>query len=331
MLLTVFTVVILSQLVHSVDSIQSEEIINFVIFAQNKKSCSFALPATATLVDLKHIVTVKCGIQYPFEIQLLGETLVSSKPSANQMIGENSHIQSTRKMLMEMWNDPVGFQFPIKVKKIQVVPSKKDYEIYFSFFHLFGGPTANADKFEWYRFVRQCVESQSCFVQDLCDRFRRHFICEDGQLTEIRLIHQKLRGIIDLSSLPPTVTKLNVGRNFLTEMIGLDSLSGKRLQVLIIRKNPLEIDLQPLVRSAVSADNPLRVLWVMASQVSRYYYPEVQERIRNFASSVHRAAQNWIDSSILDRLLIGWDHCYKIQRSNTSEAHYDRWELTFKE
>ena len=71
--------------------------------------------------------------------------------------------------------------------------------------------------------------------------------------------------MVNLIFLPPTVIQLNLERNLLTAVLGLDKLAGKRLRTLNIRKNPLEIDLKPLVRS------PLRYTKFVSVSQKRWY------------------------------------------------------------
>lgn len=302
------------------DAIISSEPIQFVISLNKDEEFSFSASLSETLQDLHRVVAVECGVWGPFEISLLGETIVSSQPLANQTISETPIITSMWSTLTQVWGGALGFRIPLKIKRLVSV----DAGIYVSLSRLFG-PESNVFNLTWYRFIHHCAESKWCFIQELCDLFGNHFKCNDGKLIEIKLDQQRMNGSIDLAALPPTVTHLNVERNSLTDIYGLDQLTRKRLETLKIRKNPLlEIDLQPLVRSSSSRGNPLRLMWVCAYQINRYFSqtPEYQDQQQSQPALrqhqlVAEAAKTWIHESVLFRIMIGWrEHCYPIRRSN---------------
>lgn len=312
-----------SRLVYSTNDIQSMELIHFVIIKSKLMECCFSLPPTATLIDLRKAVALQSGFQYPFRIQSLGETIVPSQLSYQEMIAENRCIKSSWNILSDVWKGTVGFRIPLKVR----APLEQDIAVYLSLSQMCGGTYSNVHQFGWYRFIQQCVQSELCLVQDLCDQFKDQFICHDGELKEIRLRSlnkQKLKGEIDLSFLPSTVTKLDVQRNLLTGIYGLDRLAGKRLVDLKVIKNFMEIDLQPLVRSESSHDNPIRFICVSAHQIARSLL-ESEAAFGDFGPRVHRAAENWIKSSILDRLTVitGSKQCLHIERGDRLDGNSD--------
>ena len=113
-----FTMLAISRLVHSADGIQSVGAINFVVTVNERDEYSFPMPPTATLVDLHKTIALGCGIKYPFEIQLLGETIVSFRP-INQIISENPNISSMWRMLSAKWGITSGFRIPLRVHLIK--------------------------------------------------------------------------------------------------------------------------------------------------------------------------------------------------------------------
>lgn len=304
-----------SRLDATIDDITSVPAIHFVITKSRLVECAFSLPPNATLIVLRRAVALQCSFQYPFQIQLLGETIVSSQFSDIETIAKNPIIKSAWDILSDLWKVPVGFRIPLKVR----VLSAQDIAMYSSLHQMFGGLESNVHEVEWFKFIRQCNRSKSCFEQDLCDRFQHHFRCGDGELKWIGLDRQQLKGTIDLSFLPSTVTKVDLKRNLLTEIYGLDRLAGKQLGCLSVIKNPLEIDLQQLIRSDSSQDNPLRFIVVGANQISRSLFRS-DEDLRfdesqrcddgdtadTYGQRVHRAAERWINSSFLEKISVGW-------------------------
>ena len=276
--------------------------------------CSFALPPTATLIDLEKEVASVCSLQYPFEIQLFAKPIVSVGLSNTEMIAQNPCIKSAWNTLSDFWNLTIGLRIPLKVQ----APSNPDSAMYLSLLQMFGGLEANALEFEWFQFIQECAQSKSCSVQDLCDRFKG-FSCRDGELNWIGLngwSAQRLRGTIDLFFLPATVTKLEVMRNMLTEIHGLDRLVGKQLHSLRVVKNPLEIDLNHFVPSDSSPENPLRFISVGACQISRSLsvIPVTPVDSPWFGQRVNRAVEEWITTSCLDQICIGSNKSWKRTR-----------------
>lgn len=316
------TVLLVSMVTNAMENILSARSIDFVVTAdadETLEEYSFSLHSTATLFDLQQVIESQCGLHDPFEIQLLGQRIcVSSQPAtaSNQIIAAHPGIVSTWLNLAELWGPTSHFRIPLKVLPFFL---NQDTAVYVSLRDMFIGDKSNVHEFEWYQYIQQCAGSTSCSIQNLCDRFHEHFRCKDKALREIKLDRQKLKGIIDLSALPSTVTKLNVERNSLTEIIGLERLNGKKLQTLKIRKNALEIDLEPLIRSPLSVDNPLRTMWIMAPQISRSLHvdPGFDEGdVSYIRDNVLCAAKEWINFSVLDRITMGWETCRSIQRVN---------------
>lgn len=303
-----------SNLIRAEHVIEMVEAINFVAVQSNNEECSFSLPPTATLQDLARHIESKCAFQYAFEIQVRRET-VFPFASSNQIIAKNPNIAKTWRMLAELWEPDLNFRIPLKVLRI---PSTEDIATYQSMLEMFAGLDSKVRAFGWYHFIDQCARSEPCFVQTLCDRFNDLFKCTDGKLKEIRLNHQRLSGIIDLSALPSTVTFLTVERNSVTDIGGLDQLVGKQLRKLMVRKNPLEIDLKPLGRfpdSTVSEVNPLLIIWVTPGQIIQslqeitgFEGPQQETKgERTTYKRVREAAQEWINASTLNCMMLGLD------------------------
>ena len=328
MFLILYSISIILLLLQEADSCEAAEAINFVITTTNDEEFSFALPSSAMMVELSNRITSRFDDEYPLEIQLLGEPLISSEMLNHQTIAENPRIASMWNTLAEIWNATSGFRIPLKIKRLRTQlehgHNQKDTAVYLSLLRMFAGADSNAHEFEWHKFVQRCAASKTCSIEELCARFQNQFICNDGHLIEIKLNQQILSGIVYLAYLPPTVTRLNLQRNSLTAIHGLDRLVGKQLQNLMIKMNPLELDLRPLVRSASSGNNPLRALSVTASQVRYFSQTTKCKRLGRGCGrdgrSMCEAAQKWIDSSVLDSLMIGRFRCVTIQRSERLHA-----------
>ena len=285
--------------------------INFVISKSKDEECSIPLPPTATVMDLKREIAVQCDFQYPVQIGLLGETIVPSQLSWTETIAENPTIRSTWNLLADFWNVTSGFRIPLKIQ----APLEEDTALYTSLLQMFGEVGANDDDHEWYRFIQQCSRHNTCSVQDLCDRYYRQFTCREGNLKSILLSRQRLIGTLDVSYVPRTVTKLDVSRNYLTMIHGVDRLAGKHLATLILMKNQLEFNLRPFARydTDLSKENPLRCIGVSASQLAAFLLQDDNKDDADLGQRVSRAAQNWIDSSILDDIILGPRH-FRISR-----------------
>ena len=287
--------------------IESVKEINFVIPKSKDEECSIPLPPTATVMDLKKEIAMKCDFQYPVQIRSLGETIVPSRLSWTETIAENPTIQSTWNILADFWNVTSCFRIPLKIQ----APSEEDTAVYTSLLQMFGEVGANVHDHEWYQFMQQCNKHNLCSVQDLCDGYYRQFMCGYGQLKSILLDRQRLIGILDVSYVPSTVTRLDASRNHLTMIHGVNRLAGKQLETLVLMKNRLEFNLRPFVRSDLSKDNPLRCIVVSATQVARFLLRG--NRMQRYdgkdsiglGQRISQAADNWINSSILDHVIFG--------------------------
>lgn len=296
------------------DTIESAKAIHFVVTRTNYEECSFSLSPTETFEDLQRKVVLECGFQHPLEIQVSGETIIPCS-STNQIITKNPAIAQNWRMLNELWSPDKNFRIPLRVQQISTA---EEIAVYRSLLDMFRGIESNFEAPQWYLFLHRGVERKTCSAQNLCDQFNFLFICNNGELKEIHLNNQRMSGIIDLSPLPPTVTLLNVERNQLRGIIGLDELTGKQLYTLKIRRNPLSINLRPLVRSAVSSDNPLRSLWVGAGQIIHSLRQMTGFDEKNTRHREREAAQHWIDFSVLDYVMMGWgERCSEIRRRET--------------
>ena len=301
-------ILLVNNLVHTARGIDSVESIHFVITKSKFMECCFALPPTATLVDLQKEVSSQCDVQYPFEIQLFGKPIVSVGLLNTEMIAQNPCIKSAWNMLSDFWNITIGLRIPLKIR----APSDQGSAVYVSLLQMFGGLEANAHELDWFQFIHECAQSTLCSIQDLCDLFKG-FSCRDGELNWIGLNGLRLEGTIDLFFLPSTVTKLEVKRNLLTEIRGLDRLGGKQLKSLRVEKNPLEINVQQLVRSDSSPEIPLRCIYVSACQIARSL-KVVPENALWFGQRVKQAVDQWLTKSCLDQVCIGSNKSWRRTR-----------------
>lgn len=282
----------------------------------NRGNLSFALPPSAPLSHLCKSVIEIHKEPLHFSLQLLGDTIASSRSQtneSNQSIADSLIIKSIALDLSEIWGQ--RFNIPIKV-----VSDRQPVDDFSSLAQLFVGPNCNIHQFDWFQFILNCAQSQSCSVQDLCDRFSRLFFCDDGKITTIKFWSEEIKGHLDLSFLPKSVDKLLVNRNWFSAIYGLDQLDGKKLQYLDVRGNPLKIDLRLLEHSHEgSKKNPLRSLSVNTFQVDwcligtathsdwlRVYHRRWEwEHTQIFHNRVFEAAKKWLSTSILNRMRIG--------------------------
>lgn len=108
------------------------------------------------------------------------------------------------------------------------------------------------------------------------------------------------------------MVKLILDRNEFTEIFGLDQLPGKQLEMLDLRSNPLEIDLEALLNSSHRPDgSSLRYIRVSVYQIS-WSLVRIRHRKRNdyyrFPLEFHRAVTSWFRSSILTHMMVGCTH-----------------------
>ena len=275
------------------------EAIRFVL--TNHGGLSFALPPSTPTTHLRATISELCDLTLPFEVQLFGKTIVSPQMSMNQTIAEIPNIMSIANDLNQIWGD--GFRIPLTVHS-----RGEDVAIYHSLTQIFGGLGSNVHDFEWYQFILQCTRSESCTMQDLCDRFHTQFYCGDGKLIYIKL-HYRITGILDLNHVPDTITTLILDHNWFSEIIGLDRLMGKQLRLLDVRGSPLNFDLRPLVKSSSrSIGNPLRFVRVSPNQISWHLLgirQEIYPETRAIYMEIRRAAAQWFYSSILTSMTLG--------------------------
>ena len=275
----------------------------------NRGGCSFNLSVCACTSDLKRSIADSCDVSVPFEVQLLGKTILHSRTPIHDNIAEMPYIVSTANDLYHIWGD--GFRIPITVQPTNI--TKQNMSIFDLLSELFGGTESNVHEFEWHRFILQCAESKACTIQDLCDHFQGHFRCNNGELVTINF-HQKLTGHIDLHFLPNTVTNLLLDRNSFSDIFGLDQLAGKVMRHLDIRGSVLELDLEPLTKTSPrSVGNPLRSIRVSTHQISRSLLGnQLRKRPENYyltseeiGITVRRVTTLWFRSSILKSMMLG--------------------------
>lgn len=266
---------------------------------------TITVPSSAPVRHLYGKIAQKYNISDSFKIKILGETIVPS----NTVINHIPVIASMKNHLQDIWGD--GFRIPITVHPI--ITSPQHMTAFGMLSELFTGLKDNMHDCEWCKFILQCADSGSCTIQDLCDRFREHFLCDDdGQLISIKM-NQKLTGTIDLNFLPHTVSTMIMARNSFTKITGLDQLTGKQLRYLDVRGSPLEFDLEPLTnQSSRSIGNPLRYIRVNIYQIRWSLLgihpsncPKNNHRDQESAMTVHRGALRWFPSSILECMTLG--------------------------
>ena len=261
---------------HTVDGLDTtRKSINFVI--SNRNECAVTLSPDASVFGLHGAISQSYNVSFPFELQLFGETIVSSRLLTNQLLREIPSIAAINNDLVDIWGS--GFRIPLKLIPIAL---EHDMAVYASLAQMFGGPDSNIHEFEWHQFVLHCLESRACELKMFCARFEKLFICEDDTIKLMTLEAQKIKGHLDLSAIPWTVRKIKLKRNSLTKIIGLDQLAGKELTCLDIRQNPLEIDLN-LLQSAsqMTESSPLKIIQVKICQISRCLVGKQCSRICN--------------------------------------------------
>ena len=307
--LTLFLTPFIMKLAYSLSTLPIDALnsINFVV--TNVDGCSIALPQTSYEVDLYRSIVVRCDVSYQFEIQLSEETIVSALSFSNQTIAEIPRIISVANDLYQIWGQ--GFRIPLKLNALKVSPD--DVAIYVSLTQMFGGSDCNVHEFDWFRFIKRCAKSGMCALQNLCDLFEKEFDCDHGELWSLNL--NGLKGYINLAYLPSTVSVLLIDKNEFTGIGGLDRLAGKRLKLMDIRTNPLNLDLEPFIRSSPrSIGNPLKRLRISGHQIAFYFLGISQEEAREYKdgreqramqSRVQKALIPWFHSSVLEVLRLG--------------------------
>ena len=104
--------------------IHTPDKINFVV--TNREGCTIALPPTATLIDLRNSVAESCNVSFHFELQMVGETIVSTRPSTNQSLGQIPDIVSMAETMHDIWGS--GFRIPLRI--YPVIASEDDLADY---------------------------------------------------------------------------------------------------------------------------------------------------------------------------------------------------------
>lgn len=298
---------LLMQWAYTIHCVRPNDTVHFVL--SEGDGCSFALPLSASVMDLHRKATNISKVSSLFEVQFRGETIANSHSDPFKTINEIPSIRSAIQDLESIWG--TGYRIPIKLRR--PIPSEYDWTVYASLIRMFDGSDPNMYIRSWYQFIMHCVKSWSCLVQDICDKFAKLFYCRDGVLISITLQRQRIVGLLDLSVVPQTVTRLELERNLFTKVIGLDQLSGKELSYFDIRNNPLALNLDHLISSsnASKVDNPLKVLRVNLFQIShsligkRVHRTDGHKQLAGFYENVSEAATRWIAQTTLDRMIIG--------------------------
>lgn len=285
--------------------VDPNETMHFVV--ANRGGCSVSLPSTASVVDLYKSVKDICNINSTIEIQLLRETIANWQSSSDQMIHEISILRSLMNDKKLIWGP--GYRIPIHLHRS--IPSETDCVVYASLSQMFGQTHSNLFEKDWYRFVLECLESRSCLVEDLCERFAKIFYCDGNEITMLNLQGEHLNGSIDISKIPRTVQKVLLERNAFSNITGLNRLSGTALKYLDVRGNPSDIDLRELSKSSPeSMNSPLRLLRLNLRQISQCTVG-VQIRskhgkgYRMISELAYSAVFQWIRTSVLDAMIIG--------------------------
>lgn len=294
----------------------SNQTIYFVVANRGRRrgGCSFRLPTTASVVDLYQSARNACNVSGSAEVQLLGQTIANLRSSRSQIIDEIPIMRSLMNDLSLIWGP--GYRVPIQLHRR--VSSDKDWIIYASLFQMFGQSHSNVLERDWYRFVLKCMQSRSCLIEDLCDRFHKLFYCDEDGIAMLSFVAQQLNGSIDLSKIPRSVKKVLLQRNIFSVITGLNHLSGTQLRYLDIRGNPAQIDLKDLSLSYNdSMVNPLKLLRVNLRQISRCTVGiefTIKGGSRVIDELVQAAVKQWIQTSTLDVLVIGRNHPKYIYR-----------------
>ena len=316
--------------VHATESNRVLEAIHFVVI--NGNGSAVTLGPGASVSELQSAIAVSYNVSFPFELRLFGETivssLVSSRSSTNQLLRGIPSIVSIVNDLDEIWGP--GFRIPLKMYPVTAL--EHDSAVYASLVQMFGGPDSNIYEFEWYQFVLHCLETRSCLIQDVCGpRFEKRFLCEYGKIKVISLESQFIRGHLNLSAIPRTVRIINLRKNALTTILGLDQLAGKELMWLDVRQNPLEIDLKMLQSTPQRLESsPLKVIQINHPQIMRSLIGEhckyPRKQCARFYEKVYEAAIRWIETSTLDSIVFGRSgHFVKRQkRGRMSVRRIDR-------
>ena len=292
--------------------------VNFVV--TNSDARSISMRSSASIIDL-HREAAKT-FRFPFELELLGKTITSSKTENNQSIDQIPTIISIMNEMKQIWGSN-SFRIPLKLRRITRIPSHQDIAVYASLSRMFGGTGSNIQQFEWYRFITRCVERRSCCVEELCSRYPVKFKCQnESHLIKIDFERQHIYGYLNLSEIPRTVETLVVSRNDLNAIVGLEHTTDSNLKYLNIIRNPLDFDLRPLTSN--NSLIPLKVLRVQSSHISKSLIgvPFSQWQNGALVDAVYDALLQWISTSSLDRIVLEQRHTRKVIDVNRVVTHH---------
>ena len=290
--------------VHAAESVWHSDRIQFVPVHANHIGPVVTLGQDASADELHDAIAESCNISFPFELHLTGNIIASSRSLTNQALKGIPSIVSMARDLDEIYGP--GFRIPLRMHRL--IQSEQDFTVFASLARMFGGSRSNIHEFEWYRLVLRCLQSQSCDSKMICERFKKLFLCEGDTINLMALEAQYIRGHLDLSATPRAVKAINLKKNLLTRITGLNQLAGKQLKFLDIRRNPLEIDLKELQSTPQMTEtesSPLKVLRVNYNQISQSLIGKYQTKKGTLCEELHQAAIKWIESSTLDAIVIG--------------------------
>lgn len=296
------------QISHHYGFHDDDNTIDFVV--ADGRGCAFSIPLSASLVDLHRTATEICNVSSAFGIQFMGKIIANSQSNPSKTINDIPNLRSMIEELNAIWGPKSGYRIPFRLRR--PIPSEYDWAFYFSLLRMFPNPSPEMHNISWFRFIKYCVDSRSCLVQDICDIFKKSFYCDRKTNTLISMTMQRHRihGEMDLTATPPSVRRIETERNQMTAINGIGNLCGKELAFLDIRDSPLELDLNQLISESHGCnDNPLRVLRVSLFQISRCLIGrrgEKNDRGRpQFCDEVYQAAEQWIQLTALDCLIVG--------------------------
>lgn len=158
--------------------------------------------------------------------------------------------------------------------------------------------------------IADYLNSGNCSVTNLCHKYPQRFQCDaQGHLMKIRFIGGRLKGYLNLSAIPDTVTYLQLPSNKLTGISKWTDLKGKALEYLDIQRNPnLTLDLGALGNIQAKLYNlPLRELVVSNVQIMNCFGLRGEMGI----DPSYLWLKDWIRSSTLDSLVIASAHARK--------------------
>ena len=142
--------------VHATDSAWYLEPIQFILVHDvNRIGPVITLRPGASANELHGAMAESYNISFPFELQLSGEIIASSRLLTNHTLGEIPSIVSMAKDLSEICGP--GFRIPLKIRRLVV--SDSDFGVFTSLAQMIGGAGSNIHMFKWYQFILNCMES----------------------------------------------------------------------------------------------------------------------------------------------------------------------------